>query len=118
MNASSSNKLRGFRLPDGNVLTLIFGVALVVAIVWGQSVFGYTTRAMRLDPAIDVTQAANVIVVLDFEPERFHNERLAAYGVFSGRDGSASRIRLRQVQPGELQKLASLPWVHHVEPMR
>ncbi len=60
----------------------------------------------------------NVVVVLDFTPERFHSERLAQFGVFAGRDGAVNRIRLRMVGPDNLRRLANLVWVTRVEPMR
>lgn len=101
----------------GPVLRLLAGVALIAVILFGQDVYGIATSAARLDPALaGATAASSVVVVLDFTPERFHNERLATYGTFAGRDGAVNRIRLRNVSPANLARLASLAWVARVEP--
>ena len=56
--------------------------------------------------AANTTGPSNVIVVLDFMPERFHNERVAEYGTFAGRDGALNRLRLRFVSPDNLRALS------------
>jgi len=95
------------------------GVALIALVLFGQQLYGMATASGRLDPALlNATEATNVVVVLDFMPERFHNERVASYGVFSGRDGALNRIRLRMVSPENLGRLASVAWVARIEPMR
>jgi hypothetical protein len=43
-------------------------------------------------------------------PSAFTSERLAQYGVFSGRDRAVNRIRLQRVWPEHLQRLANLAW--------
>ena len=58
-----------------------------------------------------------MIVVLDFMPDRFHNERIAEYGVFAGRDGVLNRIKLRNVSPDNLARLAAVAWVARIEPL-
>ncbi len=50
-------------------------------------------------------------------PDRFHNERVAEYGVFAGRDGALNRIRLRNVSPDSLARLAAVAWVARIEPL-
>jgi hypothetical protein len=52
-------------------------------------------------------------VVLGFMPDRFHNERVAEYRGFAGRDGALNRIRL----PMYSDALAAVPWVARTEPM-
>lgn len=100
------------------VVRLVAGTALIGSILFGQTIYGMATSAARLDPTLrDVTAPAAVVVVLDFTPERFHNERLAAYGVFAGRDGAINRIRLRSVTPDNLTALSRLPWVSRIEPV-
>ena len=106
------------RLPRLELTKLAAGIALILGILYGQHAFGLATRSARIDPAIPRTGLVNVVVVLSFEPERFHNERLAAYGMFSGRDRAINRIRLRQVTQERLAALASLPWVAHLEPLK
>lgn len=92
------------------------GVALILFILFGQHVYGMATAGARLDPALQgATGPRNVVVVIDFTPERFHNERIAEYGVFSGRDKAINRIRLRFVTPENLRRLAAIPWVARIE---
>ena len=101
------------------VARLIAGVALIGIILFGQTIYGAATASTRVDPSLrDPTGPSTVIVVLDFTPERFHNERLAGYGVFAGRDGAVGRIRLRNVTPDNLAALSRLAWVARIEPMR
>jgi hypothetical protein len=94
------------------------GVALIALVLFGQDIYGRATVFMRLDPALrGATGPRNVIVVLGFMPDRFHNERVAEYGVFAGRDGALNRIRLRNVSPDSLSRLAAVPWVARIEAM-
>lgn len=96
---------------------LAAGILLLVAILFGQQVWGLLTSGGRIDPALrSATAPVDVVVVLPFQPERFHNERLALYGVFSGRDRAVNRIRLQRVSPENLRRLANLPWVERIEP--
>jgi hypothetical protein len=100
-------------------LRLLGGVVLIAAVLFGQTLVGAATAAGRLDPALrDVSAPVNVVVVMDFVPERFHTERLSAYGVFAGRDKAVSRVRLRMVSPENLRRLAALVWVSRIEPGR
>lgn len=98
-------------------MRLLAGAALIVAILFGQTIVGMATATGRLDPALrDVTGPANVVVVMAFTPERFHTERLSAYGVFAGRDKAVNRVRLRMVSPDNLRRLSDLVWVSRIEP--
>ncbi len=95
------------------------GIVLIVLVLFGQDLYGRATASWRLDPpSRNATTPRNVIVVLGFMPDRFHNERVAEYGVFAGRDGALNRIRLRNVTPDSLSRLAAVPWVARIEPMR
>ncbi len=98
---------------------ILIGIVLILLVVFGQKLYGMATAMSRLDPALrDAAEPRNVIVVLDFMPDRFHNERIAAYGTFAGRDGALNRYRLRGVTPENLRQLAAIPWVAHIEPLR
>jgi hypothetical protein len=100
-------------------LRLLLGVLLIGLVLFGQDLVGRATAGGRIDPALrHAAGPTNVVVVMDFTPERFHNERLARYGVFAGRDKVVSRVRLRQVSPENLQRLANLVWVSRIEPAR
>lgn len=94
------------------------GVVLIALVLFGQDLYGRATAFTRLDPALrGAAGPRNVIVVLGFMPDRFHNERVAEYGVFAGRDGALNRIRLRNVSPDSLARLAAVPWVARIEAM-
>lgn len=98
---------------------LLAGVILIALILFGQTLVGVATGSGRLDPALrEVTGPVNVVVVMDFTPERFHTERLSTYGVFAGRDKAVNRVRLRLVSPVNLRRLAGLVWVARIEPGR
>jgi hypothetical protein len=120
MAPSHSTKLPHPRLMIGpNGCRFIAGFALIAVILLGQRVYGMATAYHRLDPSLrEVTGASNVVVVLDFLPERFHNERIAEYGIFAGRDGALNRIRLRMVSPKQLHALADIAWIARIEPMK
>jgi hypothetical protein len=101
--------------PEGRKIAA--GIALIVLVLFGQDLYGRATAFTRLDPALrGATGPRNVIVVLGFMPDRFHNERVAEYGVFAGRDGALNRLRLRNVSPDSLARLAAVPWVARIEP--
>lgn len=103
--------------PDGAKFAA--GLILIAIVLFGQTIVGMAGASGRLDPSLrDATGPRNVVVVMDFTPERFHSERLALFGVFAGRDGAVNRVRLRMVSPDNLRRLASLIWVVRVEPMK
>jgi hypothetical protein len=94
------------------------GVMLILLVLFGQQLYGWATASGRLAPALQgATGPSNVVVVLDFTPDRFHNERVSEYGAFAGRDGALNRIRLRNVTPDNLSRLASVSWVARIEPL-
>ena len=98
---------------------IAIGVVLILLTLYGQQLYGMATAGARLDPALHgAAGPSNVIVVLDFQPERFHSERIQQYGAFAGRDGGLNRIRLRNVRPARLRELAAVPWVARIEPMK
>jgi hypothetical protein len=103
--------------PEGR--KIIIGIALIALTLFGQQLYGMATAAGRLDPALrGATAPRNVVVILDFMPDRFHNERVQQYGVFAGRDGALNRMRLRNVTPDKLHQLAAIPWIARIEPMK
>jgi hypothetical protein len=115
-NAGSTRSRLALLGPDGRKIAA--GIALIALVLFGQDLYGRATASGRLDPALHhATGPRNVIVVLGFMPDRFHNERVAEYGVFAGRDGALNRIRLRNVTPDSLARLAAVPWVARIEPM-
>ena len=109
-----------FRLLIGpDARRFISGLFLISVILFGQQVYGVATASQRLDPSLrGATGPSNVIVVLDFMPERFHNERIAEYGTFAGRDGALNRLRLRFVSPDNLRALSQVSWISRIEPFK
>ena len=98
---------------------IAIGVALIALVLFGQQLYGMATARWRLDPALrGATRPHNIIVILDFMPDRFHSERVQQYGAFAGRDGALNRIRLRNVTPTKLSELAAIPWIAHIIPMK
>lgn len=103
--------------PDGR--RFVSGLLLIAVILFGQQVYGMATASQRLDPLLrGATVPSNVVVVLDFMPERFHNERVAEYGTFAGRDGALNRLRLRFVSPDNLRALSKVAWISRIEPFK
>jgi hypothetical protein len=103
----------------GARLRLLAGVVLIALVLFGQTLVGMATSGGRLDPALrDAAGPVNVVVVMDFTPERFHTERLSTYGVFAGRDKAVNRVRLRMVSAANLHRLANRVWVSRIEPAR
>ncbi len=120
-----SGRVRSRRVRSGRVRVgpegwkFACGILLVGLILFGQDLVGLATESNRLDHALrDAKGPSNVVVVMNFTPERFHNERLALYGAFAGRDGAVNRIRLRRVSPENLRRLGRLVWIARVEPGR
>jgi hypothetical protein len=98
---------------------IAIGVLLILLVLLGQQAYGWITSSGRLAPELRGTsKASNVVVVLGFQPDRFHNERISEYGAFAGRDGALNRIRLRNVSPDNLARLASVSWVARIEAMK
>ena len=114
---AKTQRLRLLIGPDGR--RFISGLFLIAVILFGQEVYGMVTASRRLDPLLrGATVPSNVVVVLDFMPERFHNERVAEYGTFAGRDGALNRIRLRFVSPENLRALSKVAWISRIEPFK
>ncbi len=119
--AETAGELRPRRsiLFSPEMAKIAVGIVLILLTLYGQHFYGMATSSSRLDPSLrGATGPSNVIVVLDFQPERFHSERIQQYGAFAGRDGGLNRIRLRNVRPARLRELAAIPWVARVEPMK
>jgi len=114
---AKTGRLRLLLGPDAR--RFITGLLLIAVILFGQEVYGMATAGRRLDPQLrGATAPRNVIVVLDFMPERFHNERIAEYGTFAGRDGALNRLRLRFVSPENLRALSQMSWISRIEPFK
>lgn len=94
----------------------IIGIVLVLALTVGDDALGWATAGGKLDPELrSVDQRADIVVTMDFEPERFHAEILSTLGVFAGRGETNSQIRLRSVRPENVRTVSRLFWVESVE---
>jgi hypothetical protein len=99
------------------LVRLIVGVVLIAGIVTGPGLYGRATAAGRLAPSLQhVTGYANVRVLLDFQPQAFHESQLTSYGVFGGAHGNT--VFLLDVPANRLGDLASIYWVTKIEPLR
>jgi hypothetical protein len=106
-------------LCGSEVRKIVLGIVLIALTLFGQHLYGMATASRRLAPSLqNASGPSNIIVILDFQPERFHSERIQQYGAFAGRDGALNRIRLRQVSVDNLHALADIPWVARIEPMK
>ena len=63
------------------------------------------------------SEKVNVLVTLPFPPERFHFQRLQAYGRVSGSD-VANALEVRGVKRVDLTTVARSYWVRRVEPLK
>ena len=116
---SGAGGARRTRFAGPEARKIAFGVVLILLVLFGQQTYGWVTSSSRLAPELRSAKGpSNVIVVLAFMPDRFHNERVSEYGVFAGRDGALNRIRLRNVTPANLARLASVSWVARIEALK
>jgi len=61
-------------------------------------------------------ERVNVVVTLQFPPERFHVQMFQTYGRVSGTQGNA--VELRGVKRADLTSVARPYWVTRVEPLQ
>lgn len=117
MTGSSVGSIRG----PGNRpwLKPVIGLVLLVFILAIGPVLGWVTAGDRISPDLDRTAGqVDVWVDMPFEPEQFHRETLATFGVYSGRDrDDATRIRLRNVGQQDVDRIARFFWVESIEPV-
>ena len=63
------------------------------------------------------SEKVNILVTLPFPPERFHFQRLQAFGRVSGSD-EANALEVRGVKRVDLTTVARSYWVRRVEPLK
>ena len=63
------------------------------------------------------SEKVNILVTLPFPPERFHFQRLQAYGRVSGSE-KANALEVRGVKRVDLTTVARSYWVRRVEPLK
>ena len=57
----------------------------------------------------------NITVILSVRPEPFHMSRLQEWGTMVGAEGRT--VRLRSVNPTNLERIASRSWVEALQPL-
>ena len=63
------------------------------------------------------SEKVNILVTLPFPPERFHFQRLQAFGRVSGSD-MANSLEVRGVKRVDLTSVARSYWVRRVDPLQ
>ncbi len=84
-------------------------VATVLAYVGLANVEGARKRA-HLDPQWE-TGKVNLLVRLNFEPEKFHILALQAAGRFAGYDAKTGAVTIYDVPPEQLVRISKEFWV-------
>lgn len=99
-------------------LSPLIGGVILFAILAAGPLYGRITSGGKIDPGIDRSATTvDVTVDLPFEPESYHRETLSELGVFAGRDRSdPTKLRLRAVTQGDLNRIANLFWVEKIDP--
>ncbi|MCL4395007.1 MAG: hypothetical protein M1482_09440 [Chloroflexi bacterium] len=95
------------------------GIQSVLVVALGLFVFNvwsYAQAPAKIDPRLaagaDPNQKVNIVVELNFPPERFHVDALQNYGRVAGADGD--KVQLRNVTLDGVQALARTYWVKSI----
>lgn len=91
-------------------LRLAVGCALLLLTLVLEPGLG-VLHSRSIDSASEVSFPADVTVVLPFEPERFHIERISEHGVYRGRGDSAHELRLSRVDRKSYRAMSRFLWV-------
>lgn len=95
-----------------------FYILLAIAVFYVAWQVWLTVAAPhKLAGLAGASEKVNVLVTLPFPPERFHFQRLQAYGRVSGSD-VANALEVRGVQRADLMSVARSYWVRRVEPLQ
>jgi hypothetical protein len=94
-----------------------FHILLAIAVIYFAWQVWLTIAAPnKIAGLAGESQKVNVLVTLAFPPERFHFQRLQAYGRVSGTDQNA--LEVRGVKRVDLTSVARPYWVKRVEPLQ
>jgi hypothetical protein len=94
-----------------------FHILLAIAVIYFAWQVWLTIAAPnKIAGLAGESQKMNVLVTLAFPPERFHFQRLQAYGRVSGTDQNA--LEVRGVKRVDLTSVARPYWVKRVEPLQ
>lgn len=99
----------------------VIGIVLLAVILTAAPIYGRVTAGGKIDPGVSRTApTVNVIVDLTTDVGNFHQNTLADFGVFGGRDRNSlsdrSRVRLQNVTQDRLDALTRIYWVEKIEP--
>ena len=91
-------------------------LAGVIAAMIGWQIWLSMAAAGKIADGIPTdTRRVDVLVTLDFPPERFHIQKFQQIGRVSGTSGNS--VQVRGVNRAELSALARPFWVERVEPL-
>ena len=94
-----------------------FGLLLVVVMYAGPQAYGLATAGDKLHRCLRGTGAArDVVVKLSYIPGPTQIEQLQRYGRYGGSGGEPNNVVLLGVPRGNVDLLAHLYWVDHVDP--
>ena len=95
--------------------TMIVGIAIILALVFGDSAYGALTARWRMsDELRNVTAPVNLVIYLPFEAQRYHTGQLRQYGTFAGRQEDGG-ILLARVSQEDLERLSRQFWIERME---
>lgn len=95
----------------GQILT-----ALLVAYAVWEAWLSFMAPAKVAGPFPGQGEKVNVLVTLNFPPERFHVQIFQGYGRVSGTEDN--KIEVRGVKRADLTRVARPYWVTRVEPLQ
>ncbi len=95
------------------------GMQTVLVVVLALALFQvwlYAQAPAKIDPRVTTTIAengrANILVELNFPPERYHIQALQNFGRIGGADGN--EVTLRNVNQDGIESLARTYWVKSI----
>lgn len=90
-------------------------IGVLAAIVGWQVWLSATASGKLADTIPQDKRRVDVLVTLQFPPERFHIQKFQKLGRVSGSSGNS--VQVRGVNRGDLRALARPFWVERVEPL-
>lgn len=90
-------------------------IGVVAAIIGWQAWLSVSAAGKLADAIPQDKRRVDVLVTLQFPPERFHIQKFQKLGRVSGSSGNS--VQVRGVNRADLRKLARPFWVERVEPL-
>lgn len=93
------------------------GLLLLIVMYMGPQAYGMATAGDKLQQCLRGTDTPHdVTVALSFIPGPTQIEQLQRYGRYGGSGGDLHNVVLLGAPPGNIDLLARLYWVDHVDP--